>query len=190
MGRKGLGLSHGRRLRFLNVSTQDDRRVIETQIGRPLRADSEVVSRCHLDLPVVVRVPPILDDGTPFPTLYWLTCPLASTRIGRLEGAGGVKRMEAKAEADPEFSHQIEEAHRSYSSERGGLVPPGSDPVPSGGVGGARAGVKCLHAHYAHARAGGSNPVGIVVADWIEPLDCTEPCVADDGFNPAWVSRP
>ena len=173
------------------MSTQEDaRRVVEAQIGRPLRADSEIVSRCHLDLPVVVRVPPILDDGTPFPTLYWLTCPLATTRIGRLEGAGGVKRMESKAEADPDFSAQLDAAHRSYSAERDRLTPSGSDPVPSGGVGGARAGVKCLHAHYAHTRAGEPNPVGAVVEDWIEPLDCTEPCVADGEVNPAWVNRP
>ena len=52
------------------MSASDDREVVETQIGRPLRADSTPVSRCHLGLPVVVRVPPILDDCTPFPTLY------------------------------------------------------------------------------------------------------------------------
>ena len=172
------------------MSAQGDRRVIEAQIGRPQRADSEVVSRCHLDLPVVVRVPPILDDGTPFPTLFWLTCPLASARIGRLESAGGVKRMEAKAEQDEVFAAELVVAHRSYAAERDSLVPASSDPVPSGGVGGARAGVKCLHAHYAHTRAGGPNPVGDLVADWVEPLDCTELCVVGDDLNPSWVNRP
>jgi hypothetical protein len=167
-----------------------DRAVTETQIGRPLRADSRVVSRCHLDLPVVVEVPPILDDGTPFPTLYWLTCPLATTRIGRLEGAGGVKRMEQKAEADPEFGRRLGEAHVSYAAKRDAMVPSGSDPAPSGGVGGSTAGVKCLHAHYAHARSGEANPVGELVASWIEPLDCQVPCVVDEGMNPAWVAKP
>ncbi|MGA8040153.1 MAG: DUF501 domain-containing protein [Acidimicrobiia bacterium] len=168
----------------------DDRQVIEIQIGRPLRADSTTVSRCHLGLPVVVRVPPILDDGTPFPTLYWLTCPLAATRIGRLEGAGGVKRMEQKAESDPEFADALDGAHRTYAATRDELVPEGSSPVPSGGVGGARAGVKCLHAHYAHSRAGGENPVGALVGSWIEPLDCTQPCVSEGGRNPEWVNKP
>lgn len=168
----------------------DDRQVIEVQIGRPLRADSDTVSRCHLGLPVVVRVPPILDDGTPFPTLFWLTCPLAVTRIGRLEGAGGVKRMEQRAMSDQEFVERLDGAHRSYAAERDELVAEGSSPVPSGGVGGARVGVKCLHAHYAHTRAGGENPVGELVSDWIEPLDCTQPCVRDGGMNPDWVNKP
>ncbi|HEX9761700.1 MAG TPA: DUF501 domain-containing protein, partial [Acidimicrobiia bacterium] len=53
----------------------DDLQVVEIQIGRPVRAPARVVSRCHLGLPVVIQVPPHLDDGTPFPTLFWLTCP-------------------------------------------------------------------------------------------------------------------
>ena len=168
----------------------DDREVIEAQIGRPLRADSKAVSRCHLDLPVVVEVPPILEDGTPFPTLYWLTCPLATTRIGRLEGAGGVKRMEQKAEADTEFGQRLEEAHASYGAQRDAKVPPGATPVPTGGVGGSTVGVKCLHAHYAHSRSGASNPVGELVASWIEPLDCQVPCVVDGAMNPQWAVLP
>jgi hypothetical protein len=167
-----------------------DREVIEAQIGRPLRADSQVVTRCDLGLPVVVKVPPILDDGTPFPTLYWLTCPLATSRIGRLEGPGGVKRMEAKANSDPEFSDRLDEAHRSYAAERDALVAQGVSPVPSGGVGGARGGVKCLHAHYAHTAGGGSNPVGEIVAGFVEPLDCVQPCVVDAEPNPRWVNLP
>ncbi len=167
-----------------------DRTTVEVQIGRPLRADSRVVGRCHLGLPVVVRVPPRLDDGTPFPTLFWLTCPLAATRIGRLEGAGGVKRMERRAEVDPSFASRLEEAHRSYEADRQALLDDDGRPCPSGGVGGARAGVKCLHAHYAHVAAGGANPVGELVQAWIEPLDCVEPCVIGDSMNPDWINHP
>jgi len=173
------------------MSAADDRKVVESQIGRPLRAESEVMARCHLDLPVVVRVPPHLDDGTPFPTLYWLTCPLAITRIGRVEGAGGVKRMEAKAETDPAFGAGMVAAHEAYAAERDSLIEAGDDrPRPSGGVGGTAEGVKCLHAHYAHTAAGGDNPVGWLVASWIEPLDCEVPCVVDGALNPRWVNRP
>ena len=168
----------------------DDATVIEVQIGRPLRARSEVVARCHLGLPVVVRVPPHLDDGTPFPTLYWLTCPLAVTRIGRLEGSGGVKRMEAKAATDPVFGARLDSAHASYASERDALVTDTEAPSPSGGVGGAATGVKCLHAHYAHTTSGGDNPVGELVAAWIGPLDCEVPCVVGDEMNPEWVNKP
>lgn len=167
-----------------------DRTAVEVQIGRPLRSEIEVASRCHLGVPVVVKVPPILDDGTPFPTLYWLSCPLAVQRIGRLESSGGVRRMEQKAAADPAFAARLEEANRSYETERDALVPAGVFPVPRGGVGGVQMGVKCLHAHYAHTRAGGDNPVGELVAAWIEPLDCTVPCVVDGERNPEWRPRP
>ena len=170
--------------------SSEDRADVEAQIGRPLRADSEVVTRCHLDRPVVVRVPPHLDDGTPFPTLYWLTCPLAVTRIGRLEGGGGVRRMERKAEVDPVFAAALAAANAAYSAERDALVTRAEGPQPSGGVGGAAEGVKCLHAHYAHSAGGRDNPVGALVAGWIEPLDCIEPCVVAGAPNPEWVNRP
>lgn len=139
---------------------------------------------------MVVRVPPHLDDGTPFPTRYWLTCPLAAARIGRLEGAGGVKRMESKARADARFASDLERAHAVYAAERDAAITDTTAPKPSGGVGGAAKGVKCLHAHYAHEAAAGDNPVGALVAGWIEPLDCQVPCVVDGARNPNWVNRP
>lgn len=168
-----------------------DAAVVAAQIGRPLRARSEVRVRCHLGLPVVVAVPPILDDGTPFPTRYWLTCPLAVLRVSRLESAGGVKRMEARARNDVEFGERLEQAHRRYAAERDALVPEGTEPRPAGGVAGATEGVKCLHAHYADHAVGNDNPVGGVVAPWVEPLDCAVPCmlVREDGTggpNPEW----
>ena len=72
----------------------DDYTVIEAQIGRAPRAPSQVVARCHLALPVVIEVPPLLDDGTPFPTLYWLTCPLARARV-QLRKASALRRASA-----------------------------------------------------------------------------------------------
>lgn len=167
---------------------------VEAQIGRPPRVGSEVVARCHLGKPVVIKVPPLLDDGTPFPTTYWLTCPLARIRIGRLEAAGGVRRLEAKAENDSEFGAALEEAHQRYVSERDEMIPAEYEgPTPSGGVGGSPLGkhrVKCLHAHYADTAAGNDNPVGQLVADWIEPLDCVITCVEDGIRNPEWSARP
>jgi uncharacterized protein len=165
------------------VTDRDD---LEAQIGRPLRADSDVVTRCHLGLPVVADVPPILDDGTPFPTRFWLSCPLACTRVGRMEGSGGVRAMERHAAADPDFGARLDAAHLRYAAERDAKVPAGAGPVPTGGVAGARAGVKCLHAHYADHLAGNDNPVGEAVAPWVEPLDCAVPCVIDGASNPAW----
>jgi hypothetical protein len=157
------------------------------QIGRPLRGDPSVAARCHLDLPVVAKVEPVLEDGTPFPTRYWLTCPLASKRIGRLESIGGVRRMEAKRQSDPDFDAALDAAHSRYGAERDAAIPGGHDgPVPTGGVAGLTNGIKCLHAHYADTAADNDNPVGAVVAGWIEPLNCTQPCVVGDERNPHW----
>lgn len=163
-----------------------DSDIVAAQIGRPLRAESTVVSRCPLGLPTVVRVPPLLDDGTPFPTRYWLTCPLAVRRVGRIEGAGGVRRMDERARAERRFGERLVAAHERYAAERDAALPPGADPRPSGGVAGSRSGVKCLHAHLADHFAGNDNPVGEGVASELGALDCAEPCVTPEGPNPAW----
>ena len=170
--------------------SQQTRQVVALQIGRSPRSDLRVVSTCHLGLPVTVKTPPILEDGTPFPTLYWLSCPLAVKRISRVESAGGVKAMDARAENDPQFADRLNAAHRRYAKERSLNVPPGARHRPSGGVAGSRKGVKCLHAHYADHRAGNDNPVGEWAAPQVEPLDCLGPCVLllADGpvVNPEW----
>lgn len=170
----------------------DDRAVVAIQIGRKPRSVVDVVARCSLGLPVVTKVPPHLDDGTPFPTTYWLTCPLAGRRIGRLEAGGGVKEAEARLDSDAQFAADYARAMDRYEADRNSLI--GIDAPrhrPSGGVGGSRRGVKCLHAHYADHAAGNENPVGADVAQKIEPLDCTVACVAEsDGIaatNPEWI---
>lgn len=172
----------------------DDDRVVAAQIGRPLRARADVVRRCHLDLPIVTRVPPLLDDGTPFPTRYWLGCPLAVFRISRIESDGGIAEAEAMLDADASLRVKQDAAHERYRHERDRHLPDLHDgPRPSGGIAGTTRGVKCLHAHYADHAAGNDNPVGAWVAAQIEPLDCTIPCAAviDDMTvrNPAWSPR-
>lgn len=165
----------------------DDDAVIAAQIGRPTRAQGEVVARCHLGLPVVIKMPPFLDDGTPFPTRYWLTCPLAARRIGRIEAVGGVKSAERKAASEADFGARLAAANAAYAADRDGGIDVDVEPRPTGGVGGVVGdGVKCLHAHYAHHAAGGDNPVGEMTAGEIEPLDCEMVCVADGGLNPEW----
>ena len=167
----------------------DDGSVVSIQIGRPPRSKIDVVARCHLGLPVVIAVPPLLEDGTPFPTTYWLCCPLAVRRVSRLESAGGIAEAEAKARSDREFGALLEEAGLRYATERDALLPTSYEgPRPSGGVGGARHGVKCLHAHYADHAAGNDNPVGGWVAGTVEPLNCIVGCVVETAGNP--VSNP
>lgn len=169
-----------------------DQAVIAAQIGRPLRAEATVVARCHLGLPTVVAVPPLLDDGTPFPTRLWLSCPLAVTRVARLESAGGVRRVDAYIRSSPELTDRLAQAHERYAAERDLLVPAGQAPAPTGGVGGNEGvGLKCLHAHYADTAAGNDNPVGETVRPFVEPLDCAVPCVlvapdGNAGINPEW----
>ncbi len=170
----------------------DDRGVVAAQIERTPRSVVDVVARCPLGLPTVTKVPPHLDDGTPFPTTYWLTCPLASRRIGRLEADGAVRRYDERVASDPDFQASFAQAMTRYAADRDDLIAPDAPAyLPTGGVGGSQGGVKCLHAHYADFAAGNENPVGAETGAAIEPLDCAVGCVAEiDGAavrNPDWI---
>jgi hypothetical protein len=123
----------------------------------------EVVVRDEQGEPLVIRNAPILDDGTPMPTLYWLVSKSVKLAIDRLESAGGVRTAEAAVDPD-----ELARAHRRYAAERDAAVPADwTGPRPSGGVGGTRRGVKCLHAHYAWFLVGGDDPVGRWVAEQV-----------------------
>jgi len=129
---------------------------IEACLGRRPRSSVHVAARDAHGRPSVIANPPLLDDGTPMPTRYWLVDPVLCRRIGTLEAEGGVDR--AEREVDPE---QLAAAHAAYAAARDALVPAGhAGPRPFGGVGGTRVGVKCLHTHYAWFLAGGDDPVG------------------------------
>ena len=129
-------------------------------LGRSPQGDFEVVVRDRAGDPVVIRNAPLLADGTPMPTRFWLVGPEQKRAVDRLEAAGGVRRAEAAVPAG-----EVADAHAAYAAERDRQIPPGwSGPRPSGGVAGTRQGVKCLHAHYAWFLAGGPDPVGRWVA--------------------------
>ena len=109
--------------------------------------------------PVVIANAPLLDDGTPMPTRYWLLDADLRRRVSRLEGDGGVRAAENAVGADV-----LAAAHERYAADRDALLPEDySGPRPTGGVGGTARGVKCLHAHLAYRLAGGNDPVG----DWV-----------------------
>jgi exopolyphosphatase/guanosine-5'-triphosphate,3'-diphosphate pyrophosphatase len=110
--------------------------------------------------PLVIRNAPVLDDGTPMPTRYWLVGRGARAAIDRLESDGGVRAAEAAVD-----QAELARAHAAYAAERDADISDDwTGPRPSGGVGGTRTGVKCLHAHYAWYLAGGDDPVGRWVA--------------------------
>lgn len=143
----------------LTLRLRDDEQV-EALLGRPPRGAYEVVVRADDGTPRVLCNAPFLDDATPMPTRYWLVGPSDVLRVSRLEGDAGVRRAEAAVDPD-----ELAAAHRRYAAERDAAIPDGySGHRPSGGVGGTRRGVKCLHAHYAWFLAGGDDPVGCWVA--------------------------
>ena len=138
-----------------------DASAVRALLGREPQGDFEVVVRAHDGAPVVLRNSPLLDDGTPMPTRYWLVGREHVTAVSRLESTGGVRRAEAAVDAAA-----VADAHRRYAAERDAALPAGhTGPRPSGGVAGTRMGVKCLHAHYAWFLAGGDDPVGAWVAE-------------------------
>jgi uncharacterized protein len=146
-------------------------------IGRPLRGRSATAVRCAWGLPAVLRVDPRLADGTPFPTTFWLSCPLASKHVGRLEADGSMSVLTDRLRADQELAAAHAEAHERYVEFRdrlGARVP--RDPS----AGGMPRRVKCLHSLYAHYLATRDNPVGAWVAERIEPMPCPRPCVHVD----------
>ena len=154
-----------------------DRRLIEAQIGREVRGSVAVAARCRYGLPAVVRTAPLLPDGTPFPTLYWLACPAAKVAVGRLEAAGWNATLSERVASEPDLAAAHAAAHASYLAQRDTLAHLRGDP----GVGGLPGRVKCLHALYAHQAATGANPVGRIVSQAVDPIDCPGPCVSPGG---------
>ncbi len=140
---------------------EGDRTVVAELLGRQPQGAFEIVVRDNALRPVVIMNSPLLEDGTPMPTLYWLVGRAERESVSRLESTGGVRAAEAATD-----SVELEAAHESYEAIRDASIPPGySGPRPRGGVGGTRRGVKCLHAHLAWYLAGGPDPVGRWAAD-------------------------
>lgn len=138
----------------------DDRAFVTRLLGREPLGEFEVMLRDPSGAPVVIHNSPVLRDGTPMPTRFWLVGAAERKAVDRLEAAGGVREAEKAVDFEA-----IETAHRIYEAERQAEMPPRwGGPLPKGGVGGTRRGVKCLHAHYAWFLVGGPDPVGLWVA--------------------------
>jgi exopolyphosphatase/guanosine-5'-triphosphate,3'-diphosphate pyrophosphatase len=160
-----------------------DLTTVREELGREPTTPFVVMVRCPDGHPLVIRNEPVDADGRPFPTRFWLTCPVAVKAVSRLESEGAISEVNERIVSDPAFAAAVERAHREYALERDAARPGAGE---HGGVGGTRAGVKCLHAHYANHLAGGDDPVGAWTAEHIEPVHEERPgrfAVVDQGTN-------
>jgi len=155
--------------------SDSDARAVQAQLGRPVRGVWSVARRCHLGVPMVIENFPRLDDGTPFPTLFWLTCPILVKRASRLESDGRMAAMTQRLATDAALNVRLQTSITRYRARRAEHEPIAESGAPPGG-GPDR--VKCLHAHVAHELADPPNPIGaetLAATGW---PDCVVPCVS------------
>lgn len=153
-----------------------DHEAVERQLGRAPRGMVSVAHRCRCGEPDVVMTAPVLPDGTPFPTVYYLTCPRLASAIGTLEASGLMREMEARLAADAELAARYRAAHEAYLADRATLGSVAQiDGISAGGMPDR---VKCLHVLAAHALAAGPgvNPFGdevlALVGEWWSANPC------------------
>lgn len=152
-----------------------DASAVEQQMGRAMRGRWAVARRCHLGLPMVIENHPRLDDGSPFPTLYWLTCPMLVKRVSRAEADGRMTEINDRLRRDEAFRGRLIDAIGDLKARRDSHeviedsgAPPGGGPDK----------VKCLHAHTAQELALPPNPVGALSLHEAGWPDCVAPCVS------------
>ena len=157
--------------------TDEERATIARQLGRPPRALVAVAHRCPCGQPDVVQTSPRLEDGTPFPTVYYLTCPRATAAASRLESAGRMREWQEDLAADPELRAGYQAAHDAYLATRDAI-----DVLPTPmSAGGMPDRVKWLHALAGHALAAGPgvNPIGdravAEMGEWWAAGPCARP---------------
>jgi uncharacterized protein len=154
-----------------------DLAAVRDQLGRPPRGVRAIAHRCPCGNPDVVETQPRLEDGTPFPTLYYLTCPRAASAIGTLEADGVMKRMTARLAGDEELAAAYRAAHEDYIARRDAVEV--LEGFPS--AGGMPDRVKCLHVLAAHSLAAGPgvNPLGdetlALLPEWWAKGPCVSP---------------
>jgi len=162
------------------VTAPDGRDVtaVGLQLGRVPRAMTSVAHRCPCRLPDVVETKPRLEDGTPFPTLYYLTCPRLASAIGTLEADGLMREQTARLAEDADLQARYRAAADDYVSRRDALEV--LEGVPA--QGGMPVRVKCLHVLVAHSLAVGRgvNPFGDEALDRLPQWWAKGPCVDPD----------
>ncbi|WP_327392311.1 DUF501 domain-containing protein [Streptomyces sp. NBC_01186] len=156
--------------------TEADIRAFQQQLGRPPRGLRAIAHRCPCGLPDVVETAPRLEDGTPFPTTYYLTCPRAASAIGTLEAGGVMKEMTARLQEDEELAAAYRGAHEDYLARRDAI----EELVGFPSAGGMPDRVKCLHVLVAHSLVAGPgvNPLGdealALLPEWWRKGPCVD----------------
>jgi hypothetical protein len=137
----------------LSSATEQDLESVSKQLGRPVRDIVAIAARCTCGNPIVVQTKPRLEDGTPFPTLYYLTLPAATSAISTLEAEGLMTKLQDQLAQDEDLAENYQSAHLSYLSDRAelGLV----EEIDGISAGGMPTRVKCLHSLVAHSLAKG-----------------------------------
>lgn len=144
----------------ISPATPEDLAEVSRQLGRPVRDVAAIAARCVCGKPLVVQTPPRLADGTPFPTLYYLTQPAATAAISTLEATGLMAELQARLEQEEDLAAAYLAAHQSYLRDRAKLGEVAE--VEGISAGGMPTRVKCLHALVGHTLAVGLgvNPIG------------------------------
>ena len=134
-------------------ATEKDLASVSKQLGRPVRDIVAIAARCACGNPIVVQTKPRLEDGTPFPTLYYLTLPAATSAVSTLEAEGLMTKLQDQLAQEEDLAKNYQSAHLSYLSDRAelGLV----EEIEGISVGGMPTRVKCLHSLVAHSLAKG-----------------------------------
>lgn len=162
--------------------TPADLETLSRQLGRPVRDVVEIGARCVCGNPLVATTAPRLGNGIPFPTTFYLTHPVITAAVSRLEAGGMMAEMTERLERDPELADRYRQAHDAYLTaradigERSGIgAVPEIDGVSAGGM---PSRVKCLHVLVGHSLAAGRgvNPLGDealdAIAEWWTPDEC------------------
>lgn len=155
-----------------------DLEAMRAQLGRPPRSVHAIGHRCPCGNPSVAITEPQLEDGTPFPTTFYVTCPRIASRIGTLEASGLMREMTERIENDPQLAAAYQHAHERYLGARAEL---GDQPPQIAGIsaGGMPTRVKCLHVLVGQSlvQGPGVNPLGDEALEAVDGWWKSGPCV-------------
>jgi hypothetical protein len=170
----------------LTEATEADIRSVSLQLGREARDIVAIAARCICGNPIVVQTSPRLSDGTPFPTMYYLTLPAATAALSTLEAGGVMVTLQDRLAAEPDFAAAYQKAHEAFLADRAklGVV----EEIEGISAGGMPTRVKCLHALAGHALAAGPgvNLVGdaaLELCSWKQNVCQCKPAIDVDVIN-------